>query len=420
MLRQNFKNKQIFFQYIFLIFIFSDCSLLIAASDKYPIKAYTAHELANVRKWEKKWTGTKISSNNAGQVKELLPDSFYSLIKNTTIWGESWFTIVPYKQIYPSSGNLSATNKYIGASKIGSKGEIVNWTAGVPFPNPKNGLQMAHNFRRRSFGDSIKTDEKGYIIDGRFKYDMQLRIKNQQYFFTGRTDAPPIPEVPNNNKNIRRAFSMLQLMPPETRNMRIIETQYKDQTKPYDSWFWMPSIRRIRRRSTSERQDALGGADFCGYDNLGWDGPVHINNYKYLGKREFLLARHTDRSKLKHTPGDCLWDGTQRERIKVHLLEVTNSEKHFLYSKMIWYLDPETWQILYSDRYDRHGRLWKVLDQLGFVSTGYNGVPVDYFTGNQMIDVQRTHSTIAIGDYNFGLQINHKIFSIQYLQKYGY
>jgi len=50
---------------------------------------------------------------------------------------------------------------------------------------------------------------------------------------------------------------------------------------------------------------------------------------------------------------------------------------------MIWYLDPETWQILYSDRYDRHGKLWKVLDQLGFVTTGYKGVIVDYFAGRK-------------------------------------
>jgi len=132
------------------------------------------------------------------------------------------------------------------------------------------------------------------------------------------------------------------------------------------------------------------------------------------------MARNIDKSKLEHTPGDCLWDGIQRERIKTYMLEVTNNEKHFLYSKMIWYIDPETWQILYSDRYDRQGKLWKVLDQLGFVTTGYEGTPVDYFAGNQMIDIQRTHSTIAIADYSFGLPLNQNMFSLQYLQKHGY
>jgi len=87
---------------------------------------------------------------------------------------------------------------------------------------------------------------------------------------------------------------------------------------------------------------------------------------------------------------------------------------------MIWYLDPETWQILYSDRYDRHGKLWKVLDQLGFVTTGYKGVIVDYFAGRKMIDIQRTHSTIAIGDFASGIPLKQNIFCLQYLQKHGY
>ena len=102
------------------------------------------------------------------------------------------------------------------------------------------------------------------------------------------------------------------------------------------------------------------------------------------------------------------------------MVEVVNKDPNFLYSKMVWYLDPETWQILYSDRYDRNGKLWKVLDQLGFVSPGYNNVQVNYFNGNQMIDVQRQHSTMATAEYTFGQNLSPRIFTLQYLQKYGY
>ena len=121
----------------------------MTAANNYPTKSYTDQELQNIRKWEQKWTPKKITAKNAEQVKELLPDSFYNLIKNTEIWGESWFTIVPYKQIIPSPENITATKKYLGSAKIVTKGEIVNWTAGVPFPDPKNGIQIAHNFRRQ-------------------------------------------------------------------------------------------------------------------------------------------------------------------------------------------------------------------------------------------------------------------------------
>ena len=88
---------------------------------------------------------------------------------------------------------------------------------------------------------------------------------------------------------------MLQLAPPETRNMRIMEINYQDTTKPYDSWFWMPSIRRVRRRSTSERQDAQGGADYCAYDNMGWDGAVsyqHLQIPRTAGNADGPSHRH--------------------------------------------------------------------------------------------------------------------------------
>ncbi len=392
----------------------------VSGAVEYPTYSYTADELKQVRAWESKWAGKKIKSGNVDSVRDFLPESFYNLMKDTGRWGESWFVVVPYQPVEPTPGQIEMTRKYAGQSKVGASGELLDWVSGVPFPHAKTGIEMAHNYRCRNYGDSYYSKEKGYIIDGRLKYDMDMEIENNINFFSGRTDVPPVPEYPNNPKNIWRAFQMLQLAPPETRNMRIMEISYKDRMKPYDSWFWMPSIRRIRRRSTTERQDAQGGADFCGFDNLGWDGPVQINSYKYLGQQDLLLVRHNDSTKLEHVPGGCLWLGTQRERVKAHVIEAVNQDPNFLYTKMVWYLDPETWNILYSDRYDRRGKLWKVMDQLGFVGKGYQGMDIAHFNANQMIDVQRLHSTCAASSYTFGKQFEPRMFTLQYLQKRGY
>jgi len=386
----------------------------------YPIPCYQGEELEKVRAWEKQWVGKKISSSNVDAVKEFLPESLYTIMKNTERWGDSWFEIVPYREVPPTPGNVKSTKKFYGQSRVGQNGELLNWVTGVPFPDSKIGIEMSHNFRSRSFGDAYKSTDWGYIVDGRLKYDMDLKIINNMCFFSGRTDTPPVPEFPQNPKQIWRAFTMLQLAPPETRNMRIMEIHYQDRIKPYDSWFWMPAIRRVRRRSTTERQDAQGGGDFCAFDNLGWDGPIQINKYKYLGTKELLLARHIDKSKLEHTSGDCIWDGIERERIKAHLIEAVNEDPNFLYSKMIWYLDPESWQLLYSDRYDRRGKLWKVLDQLGFIAKGYGGVEFGHFCSSQVIDVQRVHSTLGLSDQKFGVNFDRRMFTLQYLQKHGY
>lgn len=166
----------------------------------------------------------------------------------------------------------------------------------------------------------------------------------------------------------------------------------------------------MRRRSTSERQDAQGGADYCAYDNMGWDGPVQIDTYRYLGQQDMLMGRHTDSVKLVHTKGKCLFDGTQRERIKVHVVEATSKDPNFLYSKMVWYLDPEDWQMRYSDRYDRSGKLWKIIDNLGYIDKGYEGVEVSHFNATQTVDMQRVHATTALTDIDFGVELNQRMF----------
>lgn len=399
---------------------------LIAASSasaqavQYPAACYQGDELKKVQAWEATWVGKKISSANVDEVKDFLPESFYNTMKDAGKWGESWFEIVPYRTISPTPGNIEMTKKNYGQSKLGSQGEIVGYVSGVPFPDTKDATEMAHNFRTRSFGDDYKNHDNAYIVDGRLKYDMNSEIMNNMKFFAGRTDIQPVPEYPDNPKQIWRAFSMLQLQPPETRNMRIMEIHYKDTLKAYDSWFWMPSIRRVRRRSTSERQDAQGGADYCAFDNLGWDGPIQVNTYKYLGQKDMLMGRHTDAKKLAHTPGDCVFDGTQRERVKIHVVEATSKDPNFLYSKMVWYLDPEDWQMRYSDRYDRSGKLWKWIDQQGFVDKSKTGIMVPHFNGTQTVDVQRIHGTLGTTEMDFGAELDRNMFTLDYLQKHGY
>lgn len=396
-------------------------ALQASAKDlQYPAPCFQGDELAKVREWEKTWVGQKISSGNVDQVKEFLPESFYNLMKDTARWGESSFEIVAYQTVSPPPGKIEFTRKYYGQTKVGSQGEILGYVSGVPFPDTKDGIEMAHNFRMQSFGDSMRNHDNAFIVDGRLKYDLNSEIMTNLCFFSGRTDTPPVPELTDNPKQIWRAFSMLQLQPPETRNMRIMEVHYKDTLKLYDSWFWMPSVRRIRRRSTSERQDAQGGADYCAYDNQGWDGPVNENTYKYLGEKDCLMVRHQDNTKLLHTPGDCVYDGTQRERVKVHVVEATSKDPNFLYSKMIWYLDPESWQMLFSDRYDRGGKLWKVLNQFGYVGKGYNNVGVANFNGTQTVDLQRIHSTIGTTEIEMGVDLPRDLFTLNWLQKHGY
>ena len=66
---------------------------------QYPVPCYQGDELAKVQAWEKTWAGKKISSATVDEVKEFLHETFYTIMKETDRWGESWFEIVPYRKV---------------------------------------------------------------------------------------------------------------------------------------------------------------------------------------------------------------------------------------------------------------------------------------------------------------------------------
>ena len=62
----------------------------------------------------------KKTSANVDDVKQFLPESFYSAVKDTAKWGDSWFEIVPYRPIAPTEGTVRFTKKYYGQTKTGT------------------------------------------------------------------------------------------------------------------------------------------------------------------------------------------------------------------------------------------------------------------------------------------------------------
>jgi len=411
------KRKKMIWMLALVLLIFHQAE---AGDIEYPKQTWQNGALEAVRAWEQKWAGEKIDSARVDDIKELLPESLYHLMKDRDTWGDSWFVIAPYRQIAPTNGERQLTISHAGEARLGTSDELCLWTAGIPFPEPKNGLEIAHNFKRRNNGDSIENSTAGFIVDGKLNYDMQYRSVNRYLFWAGRFDMPPVPELPGNTGNIWRTSLSCPTEPPENRNVKTIEVQYKDEMKPYDSWTWLPAARRVQRRTSSAREDSSGGSDFCEYDSMGWDGPVQINTYRLIGQKDFLWARHTDTAKLQRMPGSCLWSGAQRERLSTYIIEVKNKNPNFLYSKQVWYIDPETWQILYAERYDRSGRLWRILDQFFFIGRGYGGAELGQYTAIQSIDIEKVHATILKSDMKFGLDYPLTLFNKDYLQKNGY
>jgi hypothetical protein len=238
-------------------------------------------------------------------------------------------------------------------------------------------------------------------------------------FFIHRTEVDPKPAILKNPKGIHKAQFMHMRLPPETKNSRLIVKKYIDDTKEYATHFYFAEFRRLRRMSARERANAIDGTDMIYDDGNMWDGYITRNTYKYMGKKELLLCRHQDMSRHKRIEGQVLQNNLSFERCNTYVVEVKSKARDYIYSKRIWYIDPETYYIQWQEMYDQVDQFWKTfLNIKGDVKT-VKGEMKNFGVGMMLADFQRTHggsadqSDIKAISYN----MSPKIFSLTNLQR---
>lgn len=399
----------------------------IAAEVRYPVACYDGADLEKVRQWEKSWAGKKINAANIAEIKEFVPKTLYDIVSNPEKWGDIWFQILPYQQIMPTEGDVEFTKRYAANCTIGGQEDLLNYVSGVPFPNPKQSLEVAYNFDCINQGDNQLARQDSFLVDGKRKYDRKMELDSNVMWFSGRRDIPPVPEHDPNPKEIYRAAHSIFYVPASMRGGRALQIKWKDRSRDYGSWFFSPASRRILRRSTAQRTDSQGGSDMCTDDNLVYDFTINRLSYKPMRRMEVLLSRHQDLALLKqgHQEGYCVPNGIQFERINAYVLECTHKDPNYIYSKMIWYMDPETWWILYSDKYDRKGKLWKVFCLSEYCcQSQYDSNDFIPTIGNMLIvDVERMHSTFGVTQISIGEKTGNYVpdfYTPQALQQKGY
>ena len=92
----------------------------------------------------------RVDKSNVEQYKDKLPDGLYHQIKDWSRVVNVYDTIHDYK--YPKE-YLEATEKYKGTAKVNDKGGLDNYAAGLPFPEPKTGVEAMFNYDRKYNGD---------------------------------------------------------------------------------------------------------------------------------------------------------------------------------------------------------------------------------------------------------------------------
>jgi hypothetical protein len=267
--------------------------------------------------------------------------------------------------------------------------------AGTPFPQPKTGLEIAWNFDGNTRGDSVHEILAGEVIDCRSRKERKTEQHRWDMYWIGRCDVPPVPKIPDekNRKGLARSFFQRHAQPADFVDTTMLEVKYIDFKRPEDLWVYTAMFRRIRRYATSQRTDTIDGTDMVYDDHDGWYTHIIHNTYSYKGRADLLYPRHHDNSKQQRITGQGFWSGVQRERINHWVVEVKNKDKDYIYSKQIWYLDPETWQMNFKVMYNRQGQLWKLFEQLYNEYPSYGGEKTAFFSGDHIVYFIRRHGS---------------------------
>ena len=401
--------------------------VLAGAGDITMGVAYTPEELAAVRAWEKTWAGKKIDAATIDQVAEFMPESYVGIYKEPQKWGAPeegyFFYIVPYQQVNETEKFIAATKKYAPLVKRDAEGVITNIAeiAGRPFPQPKDGLEIAYNYDLNSKGDTYRYRKYSPNINPKTKTERMADQEYWEFYFINRCEIDPVPAILKNKKGYRRGMFLHMYKPAEFLNTRMYTLRYIDPQKDDDTYLWYSQFRRIRRLSTAQRTDSIDGSDLIYDDEYFWDGQILRNTYTFRGKRELLCSRHEELKKTTRQAGQGLLNGLHLERCNTLVVDAVNKDKNYLYGKRVWYIDPESYIIQWTEIYDELGRFWKCYIQHTAMLKTKQGAMKHSIVGSEYQDFQRTHSGLndscRINDPVVGINITPRMFTISNLQK---
>ncbi|GAA6183337.1 DUF1329 domain-containing protein [Aliiglaciecola sp. NS0011-25] len=324
---------------------------------------------------------------------------------------------------------------YDAAKANASRAELVqggngikNAAIGVPFPIPQNGVEAIWNhilrFRgegiERNGGQAAPTASGDYTVIG---FDEILLVEY------AKRDATP--EVLLEN-NMLMKFKQSITSPARLAGTALLVHETMDQVRePRQAWTYNTGQRRVRR-APNIAYDAPGTAS----DGLRttddfdmFNGAPDRYNWELKGKKEMYVAYnsyalHSDKVKYDEilTPGHINPDLTRYEKHRVWVVEATLKEgfRH-VYSKRVFFIDEDSWQVQVADMYDNRGDLYKVAVAHGL---NYYDVPTHWSTLDVYHDLNsRRYLALGLDNedkvYDFSVRPSEKEFTAQALRREG-
>lgn len=354
--------------------------------------------------------GDTVGPQNWERVKGLVGENLLNRIKQ----GYS-FKIKPPTTYQPPREYGEATKKYAGAVRLGAKGELLNHLGGLPFPqvdprDPQAGQKVAWNYYWRWRGDDFKAGggtEIGQVIRYAIEKDgSERRADFVSYFLfpRNRVTLDPRPVIPGYEDKDSIQLR-IDYYPRDSAGTAILEIRYTDPNRPDDLYLYIPTLRRIRRATTTQRCQTLAPSEFNLDDINFFSGKITDFNYRLLGEKKALTNYTQEHVPYDRRKGDYLPLDEKWEVQNVYVLEITPKDPSYCTPKKILWIDKVAWEATWGMTWDRKGDYWKEMALFRMPAKLPDGQVVWQEGTGTIVNVQNGRSTVLTTTrlYNQGL-----------------
>ncbi len=316
--------------------------------------------------------------------------------------------------VYPTRRSASFPDRiYEATKKSAATAELVengygvkNTVIGIPFPIPENGLEVIWNHILRYRGDIAARYIAQAVLTRGGNYTLiQMPDEfNMLYSHEGMTE-----ETLGN----RIAFFKQKVTAPArlAGGILLVHETMNQVIEPRSAWLYNPGQRRVRR------------APNVAYDNPGtasdgvrttdqfdmFSGATDRYDWKLVGKKEIYVPYnsyklHSDKLTCKEilTPLHINPEFCRYELHRVWVVDATLKEgSRHLYKRRTFYVDEDSWQVLFVDIYDNRDQLWRVSE----------GHVINYYENPAIWTTLEVHVDLQSGRYlALGLDNENKMY----------
>jgi hypothetical protein len=281
------------------------------------------------------------------------------------------FEIIPTRQFYRPNKFLEITKLNLGKTKLDKDGYIVprSWQGGIPFPKPSGKFkaqQIYYNFEKKmetwDFSYFLAIEARGF--DKKLFMDHYAEGVNSNLKLMGRSVFPPFgwfdERAERNGEYMANSTALFN--PRAQRGTVVLQYRYDDPNK-LDPWMvYVPSLRRIRKMQATDTQDPQGDQAYDDRSHLTQKITPKKFPYKFeiIAEREYLLAyRYANGAMCFDSKNGYAMKGVQLMRRPCYVLQMTQLDNNYVYSKRVLYVDKETFGVQLSAAYDQKGQLYR-------------------------------------------------------------